>query len=56
MENTQTIEAPKPELRSLTEEAEHVHQFRRVPKSQRTDRLTFVCTLYRCVCGEEMTY
>lgn len=49
-----------PPLRSLSEVAEeetaHVHDMQRVPKNQRTDRLIFVCSMYRCACGHEVTY
>lgn len=34
------------------EEPEHVHDYRKVPKSERTDRLTFVCAMFRCECGD----
>ncbi len=59
------LEAPKlrhPILRSLSEiDAErvanggHIHEYRKVPKSERTDRLHFVCTMMRCECGDEFT-
>src|SRR6185503_3259176 len=31
---------------------EHVHSFREVPNSQRTDSLRFACTMKACDCGE----
>lgn len=33
----------------------HEHEYRRVPKGERTDRLRFVCTMYRCSCGDSYT-
>lgn len=48
-----------PILRSLTEadtEPEHVHSYLEVPRSERTDRLKFVCTMKRCAgCGDTYT-
>jgi len=30
----------------------HVHIYRRVPKSERTDRMKFVCGMFKCECGD----
>lgn len=49
-----------PILRSLSEaaeeETEHVHDHKRVSKSDRTDRLRFVNTIYRCACGDQIDF
>lgn len=34
----------------------HVHDHKRVPKSERTDRLKFTNTIYRCECGDVVTF
>jgi len=54
---------PKPSIEPIIEPRiakspePHVHEFSiRVPKRERTDRLTFCCTMYRCECGETITY
>lgn len=45
-----------PVLRSLSEAAEiHEHTYERVPNSERTDRLRFVCSRFECVCGDYYT-
>lgn len=32
---------------------QHVHDYREVPRNERTDRLRFVCAMYRCIgCGD----
>jgi hypothetical protein len=54
------LEPPKlvaPRLQSLSEAhidpLDHVHDYRKVPNGERTDRLRFVCSMFRCAgCGD----